>query len=46
MDAASLDLGEVHEQGGEQLVRATDEQARRDEQLRVREAGGGRAFRG
>jgi hypothetical protein len=37
MDAASFDLGKMHEQGGEQLVRTTDEQARRDEELRVRE---------
>jgi hypothetical protein len=37
MDAASFDLGKMQEQGGEQLVRTTDEQARCDEQLRVRE---------
>ena len=39
MGAASFDLGEVHEQRGEQLLRTTDEQARRDEQLRVAETG-------
>jgi hypothetical protein len=37
VDAARLDLGEVGKQGGEQLVRATDEASRGDEQFGVEE---------
>jgi hypothetical protein len=43
MDAARLDLAEVSEQCGEQLVGATDETARGREQLGVRELAGRRA---
>jgi hypothetical protein len=39
MDAARFDLGEVDEKGGEELVRSPDEQARRDQELRVGEIG-------